>query len=367
MVFIVAVSVHPAAAQSDKLGLLRIKAEYPVQVPLSYSFSIRLTVEYAFRDYFEIHAAVYEGARGAFNHPLWQGAAENLADVGVKTYDIQLESPSSEGQWTLTGYVFYRDASGLSYFTDQERGPGFVEMRIKVSDNARLTLQAPYRSVPVLVDGAPYSTDQSGVLTRELKVLTEHSIMAPANFTVANGWRAIFQSWNGTDAKNPKHLMIQADVLLTVNFRDEFYLDLVSNVADVRGAGWYPLGVIANFSAPPLVPKGWESVFGVQWRFVSWSGDVESVAPNESIVMDRPHRVVAHWTVDYERGFYPMMIAAAAIAAGLAVLIRRRLTVSPPEETPVPAVRTFCMFCGSSIDPDARFCSKCGRNQVSSS
>jgi len=323
-------------------------------------------VEYAFREYFEIHAAVYEGARGAFNHPLWQGAAENLADVGDRIYDIRLESPSTEGQWLLTGYVFYRDASGVSYFTDQERGPGFVEMRIKVDDNARLTLRAPYSNMPVLVDGASYSTDQDGMLVRELNVLAEHSITAPANFTIARGWRAIFQSWNGTDATNPKQLMIQTDVLLTINFRDEFYLDVVSNVIGVTGAGWYPLGAIANFSAPPLVPKEWEGVFGVQWRFVGWSGDVESVAPNESIVMDRPHTVVAHWAVDYERLVYAIIIAAAAIAAGLAVLIRRRLAVSPPEETLVTAVRTFCMFCGSRIDPDAKFCSKCGRGQVSS-
>jgi len=366
LAFIIAGFAHPAAAQSEKLGLLRIKAKYPVQVPLSCSFSIKLTVEYALRDYFEIHAAVYEGARGTFDHPLWQGAAENLADVGEKTYDMQLESPSTEGQWVLTGYVFYRDSSGVSYFTDQDRGPGFIEMRIKVDDNAQLTLRAPYSNMPVLVDGTPYSTDQSGILIRELRLLTEHSIEAPANFTIAKGWRAIFQSWNGTDATNPKHLMIQTDLLLTITFRDEFYLEIVSNVTDARGAGWYPPGAIANFSAPLLVPKGWEGVLGVQWRFVSWSGDVESVAPNESVVMDRPHRVVAHWTVDYERVFYLAIIVAAAVAGGLAIFLRRTRRTRYLEEAPATAVRTFCMFCGSNIDPDARFCYKCGRGQINS-
>jgi len=29
-------------------------------------------------------------------------------------------------------------------------------------------------------------------------------------------------------------------------------------------------------------------------------------------------------------------------------------------------VRTYCKFCGAGIDPDARFCSKCGKGQVSS-
>lgn len=367
LVLIVAALVHPAAAQSEKLGFLRIKAEYPVQVPRSYAFQVKLTVEYAFRDYFEIHAAVYEGRRGALNHPLWEGVAESLAEVGEKTYEVQLKSPSTEGEWLLTGYVFYRDASGVSYFTDQERGPGFAEMRIKIADNARVTLRAPYSNMPVYLDGSSYSTDANGIFTRELKVLTEHTIAAPGNYTMAKGWRAVFESWNGGDTENPKRLVITTDLLLAVNFRDEFYLDLVSDAPDVRGAGWYPSGAVANFSAPPLVSSpGWEGLIGVQLRFTGWSGDVESAALNEAIVMDRPHRVVANWTVDYERFSYVVILAAVLLAAGLAFYVRQRIAKGRPPETAAPSARTYCMFCGSGIDPDAKFCSKCGKSQVSS-
>ena len=355
------------AAQGEKLGLLRIKAEYPVQVPRSYSFSIKLRIEYAFRDYFEVQAAVYEGARGALNRPLWEGVTERLVEVGEKTYDVQLKSPSTEEHWVLTGYVFFRNASGSFYFTDQERGPGFVEMAIKIADNARLTLRAPHGNIPVCLDGSSYSTDAVGILVRELKVLTEHSIEAPKNVTVEKGWRIVFQSWNGTDSRNLKRFVITKDLLLTIDFRDEFYLDVVSEVSEVRGAGWYPSGAIANFSAPLLVPsESWEGMFGVQLRFVSWSGDVESTAPNESIVMDRPHRVVANWTADYEPLLYPIILAAVLVAVGSAVFVRRRVAKGRAVEVVASPVRTYCMFCGSSIDPDARFCSKCGRSQISS-
>lgn len=367
LVLFLAGSASPAVAQSEKLGLLRIKAEYPVQVPRSYTFQVKLTVEYAFRDYFEIHAALYNGKRGAFARLLWETEPQRLIDVGELTYDVQLKSPSQNAQWFLTAYAFFHDASGPFYFTDYERGPGFFEMSIKVADEAKLTLRAPYGNVPVYVDGVSYLTDGTGVLTRQFKVLTGHSVEVPRNVSIAEGWRIVFRSWNGTDPSNPKRLIIAADTVLVMDFGDEFYLDLVSDAADVKGSGWYPSGAVANFSASQFAPKGWEGVLGVQWRFVGWSGDVESASPNEWIVMDRPHRIAANWTIDYQQSILLMILIAVVVAGGLVVLSRRRAVKEPSSVTASPAVRTYCMFCGSNIDPDARFCSKCGKSQISSS
>lgn len=361
--------VPAAVGQGEKLGLLRIaRADYPVQVPLSYAFSVKLKIEYAFREYFEIHAAVYEGPRGTFDNPLWMGEPERLIEVGERTYDVKLRSPSHEGLWVLTGYVFFRNDSGAFYFTDQERGPGFIEMSMKISDNAKLTIRTPYANIPVQVDGSSYSTDATGVLFREVRVLDEHTIVAPENVSIAQGWRVLFHSWNGTDLANSKTILFTTDLVLVIEFRDEFYLDVVSAVDDVRGAGWYPSGVVANVSAPSLVQsQDWAGVFGAQWRFAGWSGDVDSRAPNESIVMDRPHRVIANWTADYERVSYLILAGAAAVVViALMVLLRRRRPKRSTEETVAGAVRTFCIFCGAQIDPDARFCSKCGKSQVSS-
>jgi hypothetical protein len=274
---------------------------------------------------------------------------------------------AQEGQWLLTGYAFFHNASSPSYFTDQERGPGFVEMRIKVADNAKLTLRTPHGNMAVSVDGAGFTTDQNGVLVCELEVLTRHSIEVPRNVSMAEGWRTVFRSWNGTDHENPKTLLISTDLLLTAAYQDEFRLDVVSDVAQVSGASWYQAGEVANFSVPLLVPQqGLGGKIGIRWRFTGWSGDIESTASSESVVMDRPYRVIANWVVDYEQLYY-LAIGIAALAAGaVAAFVGRRMTKKASEETTVPLVRTYCMFCGASIDPDARFCSKCGKAQVSS-
>jgi hypothetical protein len=367
LVFITIGFVHPAMAQIEKLGLLRIKTEYPIQVPRSYIFQVNLTVEYAFRDYFEISAAVYEGARGILGSPLWRSQPERLADVGERTYSVQLKSPAQEGQWLLTSYAFFYNASSPGYFTDQERGPGFIEMRIKVADNAKLTLRTPHGNMAVSVDGIGFTTDQNGVLVRELKVLTRHSIEAPRNVSIAEGWRAVFRSWNRTDHDNPKTLLIGTDLLLTVDYQDEFRLDVVSDVTQVSGAGWYRAGAVANFSAPLLVPQqGPGGLVGIRWRFTGWSGDIKSTANSESVVMDRPYRVVANWVIDYEQLYYLAIGAVVLVAGAVAAFVGRRITMKPSEEGAASLVRTYCKFCGAGIDPDARFCSKCGKGQVSS-
>jgi len=367
LVFITIGFAHPAMAQIDKLGLLRIKAEYPIQVPRSYMFHVNLTVEYAFRDYFEISAAVYEGARGVLSHQLWESKPERLADVGERTYSVQLKSPDQEGQWLLTSYAFFYNASSPGYFTDQERGPGFIQMRIKVADNAKLTLRTPHGNMVVSVDGTDFTTDQTGILVRELKVLTRHSIEAPRNVSIAEGWRAVFRSWNRTDHDNPKTLLIGTDLLLTVDYQDEFRLDVVSDVTQVSGAGWYRAGAVANFSAPLFVPQqGPGGLVGIRWRFTGWSGDIESTANSESVVMDHPYRVVANWVIDYEQLYYLAIGTAVLVAGAVAAFVARRITKKPPEEKAAPLMRTYCMFCGAGIDPDARFCSKCGKGQVSS-
>jgi len=359
--------VHPAMAQIDKLGLLRIKAEYPIQVPRSYLFQVNLTVEYAFRDYFEISAAVYEGASSILNHQLWESKPERLADVGERTYSVQLMSPAQEGQWLLTSYAFFYNASTPGYFADQERGPGFIEMRIKVADNAKLTLRTPHGNMAVSVDGIDFTTDQSGILIREFKVLTRHSIEAPRNVSITEGWRAVFRSWNGTDHENPKTLLIGTDLLLTVDCQDEFRLDAVSDVTQVSGAGWYQAGEVANFSVPLLVPQqGLGGMIGIRWRFRGWSGDIESTANSESVVMDHPYRIVANWVIDYEQLYYLAIGAAVLVAGAVAAFVGRRVTMKPSEEKAAPLMRTYCKFCGAGIDPDARFCSKCGKGQVNS-
>lgn len=367
LVFITAGFAHPAVAQIEKLGLLRIKAEYPIQVPRSYMFQVNLTVEYAFRDYFEISAGVYEGARGILTNQLWESKTERLADVGERMYSVQLKSPAQEGQWVLTSYAFFYNASGAGYFTDQERGPGFIEMHIKVADNAKLTLRTPHGNMAVSVDGTGFTTDQNGVLVRELEVLTRHSVEAPRNVSMTEGWRVVFRSWNETDHENPKTLLISTDLLLTVDYQDEFRLDVVSDVTQVSGAGWYWAGAVANFSAPLLVPQqGPGGLVGIRWRFIGWSGDIESTASSESVVMDHPYRVVANWAIDYEQLYYLAIGAAVLVAGAVAAFVARRMTKKPSEEKAAPLVRTYCKFCGAGIDPDARFCSKCGKGQVSS-
>jgi hypothetical protein len=123
-------------------------------------------------------------------------------------------------------------------------------------------------------------------------------------------------------------------------------------------------------------------LLGIQWKFTSWSGDIASTDHNESVVMNRPYRVVANYVTDYEQLDYFIIGAAVLIVAAAAAFLVLRITRKPseqpleqppekpseepsekPAEEMAPTVRRFCVFCGANIDPDVRFCSKCGKSQ----
>ncbi len=162
-------------------------------------------------------------------------------------------------------------------------------------------------------------------------------------------------------------MKVTKDVLLTVDYQDEFRLDVISDPGYGVGAGWYQSGAVANFSVPMYVPQpGLGGIVGIRLHFTGWSGDIASKTNSESVVMDHPYRVVANWTIDYQQSYYLIIGAIILVAAAVVAFVARRAIAKkvPAEEESAPAARTFCMHCGAEIDPDAKFCSKCGENQV---
>jgi len=73
---------------------------------------------------------------------------------------------------------------------------------------------------------------------------------------------------------NPKTQMIASDLLqLTVDFSDEFYLVIVSDVHGMSGKGWHPSGTIANLAAPTVARPRWRSlilVFVLMSSLIFW-------------------------------------------------------------------------------------------------
>lgn len=119
-----------------------------------------------------------------------------------------------------------------------------------------------------------------------------HTISLPALILVGNSMRFRFETWSDGLTDPTRILDLEADTSLTANYVTQYQLTLTSAQGNVTGSGWYDLGSVATFSAPPSSPL---------WTFQGWyEGDRQVTSSiNGSITMNAPHSLTARWAVDY--------------------------------------------------------------------
>jgi len=141
--------------------------------------------------------------------------------------------------------------------------------------------------------------------------------------TIEKKSRLVFLGWQGgaTSTSNAVTLVMDGPKILTATWRWQYYLTVETKHGTPSGEGWYDDGSTAEFSIPSEVPM--ESPFGSlggKYVFSGWTGDSTATTPKATILMDRPHNVVASWTSDYSM-VTAFFVALTAIVAALAVFI----------------------------------------------
>jgi len=147
------------------------------------------------------------------------------------------------------------------------------------------------------------------------------------------GVRYAFRIWTGDLTSTALVTAIRMDgpKSETAEWRTQYHLQVVSPFGNVTGGDWYEAGETAAFSvvAREVV------VEGTRYRFIRWTGAVNTTATNGTVVMDGPRTVVAQW----ERlAFYdtPIVWLVPVLVALLLLvfLLWRRRRKPEPEEPP---------------------------------
>ena len=131
---------------------------------------------------------------------------------------------------------------------------------------------------------------------------------------------------------------------VTTNYRTQYYLRVRSQFGSPEGEGWYESGSTATVSvaASDRFPNGTQvllsdgtQVFlpnGTQVFFLGWTGDTASSNNTTTILMDKPHAVVANWKVETapaqilqgQPPYFPIAIIIIIVLVLLFVLVSRR-------------------------------------------
>jgi hypothetical protein len=119
----------------------------------------------------------------------------------------------------------------------------------------------------------------------------------------AEGVEYTFKGWVGSGAAtcytgpdNPAKVVMTGPIEEFAQWEPTmYYLNVVSEYGDPYGSGWYPPNSEARFGVNTPVNHG----NGTLRVFLDWSGDLSLREPVGTIVMVKPHTVIASWDTQY--------------------------------------------------------------------
>jgi hypothetical protein len=133
--------------------------------------------------------------------------------------------------------------------------------------------------------------------------------------------RLVFDGWS-VDGQGPQSgtslsVAMNAPHSVTALYKQQYYLNVVSEQGVPYGQGWYDAGSTAQISVSNPV----STQYGVNIVFNGWQGDVQSNSQSTSVQMDKAKTAIASWRTDstvlyltIAAGIIAVVVAAAVVA-----------------------------------------------------
>ncbi len=365
-----------ALADEPNVGVLRVAdVKYPRQVAPSVQFWLTVDVEYAVRFNATIRSALFEGSPNNLGTELWDSDPTVVSGGGDAIWDLNLTTPSSEQEWSLTVIAYYEEAGGWKYYNDSEQGPGFAQITLKVARLATLEVDLGIPNIPVAVDNLTLKTSGSGSARFDLPVSQRYSVSVPAKLQLNNSTRVIFTGWHDGVNTTERTLLLDGDSSIAGSYRTQYLLRVASVLAAYEDSSWHDAGSNATLEVDHSVPmSGILGFLGLHYDFKSWSGDVNSTSSQLDIEMNGPKLVRSNFVLDYAAIVLPMIVVTGVAGGVILALLRRRMAEKEvlvekeakadqvvAEEPPLK----FCDGCGEAIEEGWIHCARCGKGLAS--
>ena len=348
-------------ASEPNVALLRVDSfRTPRQVGPNNVFPVSIDAEYALYgipDNASIRAAIYTGA--VDGTPLWQSDPVFVHGGGDYIWQVNLTSPTTEGNLTLTAYAFYFEEGTWHFYDNSTNGPGYREATIKIAKNATLNIDLGIPNAPVSIANSLITTSYSGNATETLAVGESYIVSVPGTLDLGNGTRVVFAGWNDGNNETQRNVSLNGDETLAGSYKTQYLLQVNSQASSYTQ--WYDSGSTALVAAPTSGSISWPlSLFGIKSYFMRWSGDINSPATQVNVTMNAPKTLNANYVVDSASLVMPSIFAVGVLVAVVfAVFIRtRKATGERAVEETAPKV---CDNCSRDVEEGWTFCIHCGK------
>ncbi len=115
---------------------------------------------------------------------------------------------------------------------------------------------------------------------------------------IPNSTRLIFQQWSGDYQSQSVNMTVSMvkPTTLTVNWKPQYYVNVISAAGSVTGAGWYDVGAQATIS---LQSSSVQTSASERQIFSGWSGGASGQESTIKIAVNSPTKIEAKWTTQY--------------------------------------------------------------------
>ena len=133
--------------------------------------------------------------------------------------------------------------------------------------------------------------------------------------------RIVFQGWSVDGQSNQTGSSLSVNMnaphSVTAEYKQQYYLTVLSDQGVPNGQGWYDAGSTAQiFVSTPI-----STSYGASIVFNGWQGDIQSNSQTTTVQMDKPKTAIASWRTDstvlyltIALGIIAILVAGAIIA-----------------------------------------------------
>lgn len=235
-------------------------------------------------------------------------------------------SPSGRSFFvSKTGYWYsYQEISLETSKVDKD---GNYMIRAMVAPRlAQIVLQAEPSSANIRVDGVSYSGQKLPAVFN-WEIGSVHTLQVDPTVNGTPGVRYVFAQWNDGSKGISRTLTVTQETSLTATFKTQYQLEVISDLGNPEGAGWYDAGTEATLSVTsPVSADGLVEMLSGMHVFDHWSGDCAATTETASVIMDGPKTVTANWHADNTMPYTVLaaIMAATVVALGFHVVRKRR-------------------------------------------
>lgn len=212
-------------------------------------------------------------------------SAETLSPHLAGTQAVRLVMPpfSNASQVRLLLLVIIK--SGETWVESSKPYP----TNVTVTNLVKVTIKTSIPNDPVLLDGASYETDVSGILEVET-TRGWHSFQVSPYVYFNNVSRGRFVAWGDSTNDLSKKVALDSDMTLTALYSKQYFVNASSPYATTTGTGWYDENATATVTvSPPIISQ-------LSLIFKQWLGDSNENTPRVLLTVDSPKEVTASWS-----------------------------------------------------------------------